>query len=164
VGLLFSLCYGIPYVSGQAPETLTGPGSFQRGIATIILDPEDSVAVVVDPATGRVTIEVLTGTATVLIEEISLELRTGAVVQIELLPETGAIRITAVSGPDVTVTAGGVSIAVPAGTSTTILPGEIPPPPALSLETLPSVETAAPPPPSVQTPVIGREVPLSPTR
>jgi hypothetical protein len=157
--LLLGLYCCIPVASGQTPETLTGPGTFVRGIATIILqDSDDSVGVVVEPVTGVVTIEVLAGTATVMIGEMVIELPTGAVVEIEQLPETGAIRITVVAGPAVTVTSGGVTVAVPAGTGTTILPGGVPPPPALS------VETAAPPPPSVRTPVIGREVPLSPTQ
>ena len=157
--LLLSLCYGIPCVLGQTPEPLTGPGTFVRGIATITLEgSEDRVSVVLDPVTEAVTIEVLAGTATVTSGDIVIHLPTDAVVRLEQLPETGAIRITVLAGPDVTVTSGGVTVAVPAGTGTTILPGGVPAPPAFS------VETVAPPLPSVSSPVIGREVPLSPTQ
>ena len=154
--LLLSLGYETPEVSGQTPETLTGPGTFVRGIATIFLEgPEDQVSVVLEPATGAVTIEVLSGTATVTSGDIVIHMPTEAVVRLEELPETGAIRITVLAGPDVTVTSGGVTVVVPAGTGTTILPGAAPAPPALS------VQPVAPPLPSVRSPVIGREVPLS---
>jgi hypothetical protein len=161
--LLLSLGYETPEVFGQTPETLTGPGTFVRGIATIILEgPEDSVEVVVEPATGAVTIEVLSGTATVTVGDIVIHLPTDAVVRLEELPETGALRITVLAGEGVTVTSGGVTVVVPAGTSTTILPGAAPSPPALSDE--PVAPPVAPPLPSVRSPVIGREVPLSPTQ
>jgi hypothetical protein len=162
VGLLFSLWSGQAGVFAQTPETLTGPGTFVRGIATILLEgPEDRVSVVLEPATGAVTIEVLSGTATVTSGDIVIHMTTEAVVRLEELPETGAIRITVLAGPDVTVTSGGVTVVVPAGTGTTILPGAAPAPPALSAE--PVASPAAPPLPPVRSPVIGREVPLSPT-
>lgn len=156
--LLLGLSCAIPLAFGQTPETLTGPGTFVRGVAIIILDPEDSIRVEVDPVTGLVTIEVIAGPVTVIIGDIVAELPTGAVVEIEQDAETGVIRIVVVSGPDVTVTSAGVTQTIPAGSETTLLSGQPPPPPALS------VETAAPPPPAVRTPVIGREVPLSPTQ
>ena len=85
---------------------------------------------VVEPATGAVTIEVLSGTATVTVGDIVIHLPTDAVVRLEELPETGALRITVLAGEGVTVTSGGVTVVVPAGTSTTILPGAAPSPPA----------------------------------
>lgn len=134
-----------------------------RGIATIILDSaEDRAEVVVEPATGTVTIEVLSGTATVTLGDIVIHIPTEAVVRLEQLPETGAIRITVLAGPDVTVTSGGVTVSVPAGTSTTLLPGGVPSPPALAVE--PVITPPVAPLPSVPSPVIGREVPLSPTQ
>jgi hypothetical protein len=156
--LLLSLYCCIPFASGQIPETLTGPGTFIRGVATIALGPEDSITVMVDPITGLVTIEVIAGPVTVTIGEIVAELPTGAVVEIEQNAETGVVRIVVVSGPDVTVTSAGVTQTIAAGSEISLLPGQPPPPPALS------IETAAPPSPTVRTPVIGREVPLSPTR
>ncbi len=156
--LLLGLYCCIPFASGQTPETLAGPGTFVRGVATIALDPEDSITVVVDPVSGLVTIEVIAGPVTVTIGEIVAELPSGAVVEIDQNAETGVVRIVVVSGPDVTVTSAGVTQTIAAGSQTSLLPGQPPPPPALS------IETAAPPPPAVSTPVIGREVPLSPTR
>jgi hypothetical protein len=162
IGLLVSLWGSLPGVFGQTPESLTGPGTFVRGIATIILESaEDRVDVVVEPATGAVTVEVLAGTATVTVGDIVVHMPTDAVVRFEQLPETGAIRITVLEGVGVTVTSGGVTTAVPAGTSTTLLPGEVPAPPAMSVE---PVAPPAVPPPSVPSPVIGREVPRSPTQ
>jgi hypothetical protein len=161
--ILLRFGYGATGVFGQTPETLTGPGTFVRGIATILLEgPEDRVDVVVEPATGAVTIEVRSGTATVTVGDIVIHLPTDAVVRIEQWPDTDAISMTVPAGPDVTVTSGGVTVAVPAGTGTTILPGAAPSPPALSVE--PVAPPVAPPLPSVRSPVIGREVPLSPTQ
>jgi hypothetical protein len=164
--LLIGLLATLPAARAQTPETLTGPGTFERSTATLtvtilLAGEQDRSQVTVNAATGVITVEVLQGTATVTSGGITIEMPTTAVVDLAQDPDTGVMTVTVVSGPAVTVTVGGVTTVVAAGTSISLLPDGTLAPPALAVEPLPPPLF---PTPAVPSPVIGREVPLSPAQ